>query len=1252
MSLKHSLKKCCQTFVVMLLAVLMCFSGAFADTQVFADAKANVDLTLNAKNPEIKSGTTGVYELDVKIAGSQESIQENFKGSAKLKVQLPSGEAVEYYDLQTKVEDLAIEGVVPEYDEGARTLTYTFKKPETGISGKVYIGITTKNGITPNDRKLTASAVMVDDEEKGKAQSEDASINVKASYAQSISKEYLYVEKDHELNAARPGDEVVWKIKAAVTLPATGGIYMKPGSDIIIEDKLDSRLTYVSSKVTSGEALVSTDNNSGTLRWTLKAPELAKQQGKEYLFTTELEVVTKTSEAIDKYTKIPNSAKLKTINLFGEEVTKDSNAANAVVVPTGVPMITNDGAYFPPVVFGPASGAGAIGGYGNINPNPAVVDTERLVFEERYFIGLQSGEVLTDEGGNVLSSSEWNIEKVLNEGYKQYVTEYTFDSDKLEFGSLAVFVPCSYYYSTIARDKLRVVPKTTLTVKLKDGSTKSTVVNFDSVDKTYGYVRVGRGDLGLNDGDKVTSYSVTYKNDDGSTIFGGAHFSTHSILYPKKGVEGEVWWKPSFVVTLADGKVIRRTGGDTTTPTGKRTATVVAKEPSSPVVRGSVSFVEKDGNVIKTGDNKVQLLFNNFSTSRAELRKDISATVLLPAGVKVKGDGAAVYKLASGRAMTLEEKSIKGSFKVIDNDYKGTGRQLAKVVWDVESLSPSERLELDFDVNISENSPDDLQLKAYGMSSTDTKLKTDAANVTIEPDTDDVDKNGDSTQDRAAVHSEYVKYSREDLKIKKYVKGSLDTKYSTFGHVTPGEDIDYKLEMTNTTGKDIFKLGFVDILPGVGDLGIVDGTLRGSAFTPVLKGAIQLPESWKNKVDVYYSKSQNPKRDALYSKVTYPAGAYKHVDPAGAEDPAWTKDTERWTSDDWSKVRSFKIELKDGVSWVKGQDITLDFTMKAPKEDKVDSGLLFEGTPGRTEEIEEKAAWNSFAVTTNGLLPTEPERVGVILSKVKGEPVEVAYYIKGTSTKLQPNKDLVKNQYVGTSYSVPKSAENDSSLLPKELKDKDGKVYELVSTDVKPDGDYPAANDLSGKKTTVKSSPAEGKVTKEYQVINYDYAPKKGGEVVVKYVIEGTDETLENPAVKEKDKDGNYIVKKSGTQVGTDYDTRNKTFMPKKLVKNGKTYVLTKRRVDPKTDPVKGKVTEEKQTVIYEYKLVKGKKPAPDQPNKPNGKKPEKPSSDKQRNTQGVNTGDATGIEGYYILLLGTVAALMLVIMQRRRKMK
>lgn len=608
MSAKQNRKNRLRSGVAIVLSVMLCLVGMLPHISAFANGDANIDLTLTSKTPEIKSGATGVYELDVKIAGSQESIREKFQGNTTLKVQLPTGDAVEIYDLQTPLEDLAIAGVVPEYSEGARTLTYTFPNIETGISGKVSIGITTKNGITPNDTQLPAAAMLISEANVGLAQSEEATVLVKSDYSQSIGKEYLYVERDHTLNAARLGDAVVWKIKAEVTLPNVVGTYVDPQSDIVIKDILDPRLSYVKASVVSGPAAKSTVDDNGTVTWTFDAPALAEQEGKDQLFTVEIEVVTKTDSAIDKYTKIPNSASIQSKTLFGRLYEKKSGEPTAVVVPTGVPLTSGDGGYFPLVVYGPADGMGNVGNTKNMNPNPAVAYIERLRFHDQYFVGLRTDEVLTDANGATLDSSKWNIEKVLSDGYKKIVKEYTFDSDKLNFGAVTVFVPNSYYHSSMGIDKLRELPKATVTVSLKDGSTKSAVVDWNKTDnKVQGNVQMSRQDLGLADTDKVVSYTIAYENEDKSPIFGGVHLQTQTIFTIEKGAEAEVWWKPSFVATLADGTVIRRTGGDEKTTTGKRTAVIVQKEAEAPTVRGTVSFVEKDGNVVKTGDNKVQV---------------------------------------------------------------------------------------------------------------------------------------------------------------------------------------------------------------------------------------------------------------------------------------------------------------------------------------------------------------------------------------------------------------------------------------------------------------------------------------------------------------------------------------------------------------------------------------------------------------------------------------------------------------------
>src|SRR5690625_222442 len=145
----------------------------------------------------------------------------------------------------------------------------------------------------------------------------------------------------------------------------------------------------------------------------------------------------------------------------------------------------------------------------------------------------------------------------------------------------------------------------------------------------------------------------------------------------------------------------------------------------------------------------------------------------------------------------------------------------------------------------------------------------------------------------------------------------------------------------------------IDVLPSVGDLGITDNIVRGSQFTPSLNGPIVLPAEWVDKVNVVYSTAKNPKRDDLTKNTKYPDTTTRLSNPDGAEEQNWIDAT---AVADWSTIHSFKIELKNGVEWVKGDDMTIEFNMEAPAAHEVDLDII-----DSTVEPTTRAAWNSFA---------------------------------------------------------------------------------------------------------------------------------------------------------------------------------------------------------------------------------------------------------------------------------------------------
>ena len=168
-----------------------------------------------------------------------------------------------------------------------------------------------------------------------------------------------------------------------------------------------------------------------------------------------------------------------------------------------------------------------------------------------------------------------------------------------------------------------------------------------------------------------------------------------------------------------------------------------------------------------------------------------------------------------------------------------------------------------------------------------------------------------------------------------------------------------------------------------------------------------------------------------------------------------------------------------------------------------------------------------------------------------GGDVVVKYVIEGTTTELKPSTDVAKGLKVGKEYTSTAPAAGE------ELTATDGKVYVY-----------------KGHKTT--SAAETGTVTADKQEVVYEYAPKIGGDVEVKYVIAGTEENLKDP-----------VTLVTGRQVGSDYTATKDATITKE---DGRVYKLVAANNGLKTGSAgeTGKVTTEKQTVTYEYELQKG----------------------------------------------------------------
>lgn len=202
----------------------------------------------------------------------------------------------------------------------------------------------------------------------------------------------------------------------------------------------------------------------------------------------------------------------------------------------------------------------------------------------------------------------------------------------------------------------------------------------------------------------------------------------------------------------------------------------------------------------------------------------------------------------------------------------------------------------------------------------------------------------------------------------KKVKGALDTDYTEFpykGKTYNGGTLEYKLTLSNTGNLNLEQLEVVDILPHIGDTGVIlTDNPRGSQFEVYLTNIPHIsisstdPSLPKPTVVVQYSNSYDPVRFGPTNNIIGTVNDWTTVMPYPS-----------------NLVKSIKISIKD-TSLKPGQSIIVTIEAQVPV--------------GLASTIPPLVAWNSFALkgsyknqfgNLTSFLPVEPEKVGITVEQ-------------------------------------------------------------------------------------------------------------------------------------------------------------------------------------------------------------------------------------------------------------------------------
>lgn len=260
----------------------------------------------------------------------------------------------------------------------------------------------------------------------------------------------------------------------------------------------------------------------------------------------------------------------------------------------------------------------------------------------------------------------------------------------------------------------------------------------------------------------------------------------------------------------------------------------------------------------------------------------------------------------------------------------------------------------------------------YAYATTNSQGEFENQNEAI-ADVKDLDGDG-STSDKLIQTSTkiFVNFTGS-LESQKWVKGELDSDWgyygveNGYGKTLPGGIADYRLKVRNNGANGpISNIVVIDVLPYIGDKGLLDTSSRDTAWKPYIVNRITgenggpLPTG----VKVYYSTNSNPSKQELYNPEVN----------KGLPGDGWSETPPR----DITSVRSLKFDF-GALKLQPNEEVILEWPMRAP----------YEAPKG-------KVAWNSFAYGATypdldkqePFLPSEPKKVGF---EVQDDPLATHY---------------------------------------------------------------------------------------------------------------------------------------------------------------------------------------------------------------------------------------------------------------------
>ncbi|MGM0007299.1 hypothetical protein IGL46_001400 [Enterococcus sp. DIV1347a] len=958
------------------------------EEQVENERKESVQLDYSVQGPgkKVLAGETVYFKNNFRITGPETIVKD---ARLAIKIEGLKTDIVFFDSSPEALAKLSIDGVIPKYDEDAKRLIYSFERITAGKVYETYLPIETKNGFIKEHRVNLVGEFYIEGQE---------TIHEEA-YGDIIGNNPVVVKKTHKPKPFVEGDNIDWKID--VSAPKTTGIlYFYQNGTIKVSDKLPANLTYVSSKATydGKEITGSYDAGSRTVTFEFPAPSYQEQENAqmgdnllEKISTIEL--TTKISGKFSDQREFVNTANVTAVTATGDEISQVSNEDKVIAQGSGSGS-TNSGATGIPVHRRPAE-------TNNYDTGYTVNDQKLPVFpgdQVRFMTGANFYQA---------NSGTQRIEYI-NSTYRPDGKKLAFEN--LEFQLLGRNrVPYSPAQYLLPSYELRVI----VNGEVRNYDALVTrLIKEDRVMDNQEKAQITAEMLGISETDVVTEIMFQIRNGEPlSQIFS---YYTFNVREDATGQITNTFFTSSGGRDAANN---RKTSSFSSTNSkdyyGPRYLQVVDPSTQKVLVDNYIEYKGFErGESVKAGDQFLQATIVTGKNQPAY--ENPESYLLLPVGT--------IYD--SSRELVSPE-GRKASVEVISDNYNNSGRQMLRLNW-AGNIQAGNKVVADVPVTVSDKSPNILVPKIFTYAKNNnlsvTAGGTGSTQLTDNQDLMSVDYPADHS--RIENSNEYYVRNKNNLTIEKAIKASDDADFQMFTEGMVNQKAQYRVKISNETGKDFQNIAVLDVLPSIGDLGITDNIQRGSQFEPMLAGPIKIPASWQDAVTVSYSESKNPKRsNILYNKVTPNHGLAEPTDPADAEEAVWEENPA-----DFTKIHSVKIELKPGYEFANGQDIDIYYDIQLPNQETVEKlNLDF------SQEPQNRAAWNSAAVVADGLPVIESLKVGIALNPLPGK-LEAEKFVYNREDEDIDGESIsvgqtVKYKIVAKNSGAPSTIVNDVKVL-------------------------------------------------------------------------------------------------------------------------------------------------------------------------------------------------------------------------------